>query len=129
MDEYQVAIPDRADGSPAGALFCGGGWMKDPEFVDWDASALAFSSRVSDSAWIASVWTARSEHVDEMTAVASESWGLVLWTQDGAQQVAVVGPETRTGTAPVPRGASFVWTVPASVDTPTRWLQFLSTGD
>ena len=84
------------------------GWLRDADTVDGDASLLAFSSRVSDSAWVASVWTARSDHVDEMTAVASESWGLVFWTQDGVQQAAVVGPETRTSTAPVPPGASFV---------------------
>ncbi|MFC7625296.1 helix-turn-helix domain-containing protein [Microlunatus sp. GCM10028923] len=43
-----------------------------------------------------------------MTSVASETWGLVFWEQQGRPQAAVAGPESRTGTAPVPEGATFV---------------------
>jgi len=44
-----------------------------------------------------------------MTAVASETWGLVFWQGAGAANAAVVGPESRTTTAaPVPHEASFV---------------------
>ncbi|WP_228807192.1 AraC family transcriptional regulator, partial [Nocardia cyriacigeorgica] len=42
-----------------------------------------------------------------MTSVASETWGLVFWEQAGQRFAAVTGPETRTGTAPVPEGAVF----------------------
>ncbi|MGW5385577.1 helix-turn-helix domain-containing protein [Nocardia sp. NPDC003963] len=69
---------------------------------------LLFGTRASDSPWVESVWTCRSEYVSEMTSVASETWGLVFWEQEGRPYAAVTGPETRTGTAPVPEGAGFV---------------------
>jgi hypothetical protein len=43
-----------------------------------------------------------------MTSVATETWGLVFWEQEGRRHVSISGPESRTGTAPVPQGASFV---------------------
>lgn len=69
---------------------------------------LLFGTRGSDSPWVESVWTCRSEQVSEMTSVASETWGLVFWEQRGRAQAAITGPESRTGTAPVPEGAGFV---------------------
>lgn len=42
-----------------------------------------------------------------MTSVAGARWGLVFWQQDGLAYAGVTGPETRTGTAPVPEGATF----------------------
>ncbi|MGW5670533.1 helix-turn-helix domain-containing protein [Micromonospora sp. NPDC003776] len=69
---------------------------------------LRFTTRASDSAWIDTVWTCTSEHVTEMTSVATACWGLVFWQREGRAYAAVSGPGTRTGTAPVPEGASFV---------------------
>ncbi len=69
---------------------------------------LQFETRASDSPWISSVWTCRSECVSEMTSVANETWGLVFWEHEGASCAAVVGPETCTDTAAVPEGAAFV---------------------
>ncbi|MGV9676786.1 helix-turn-helix domain-containing protein [Nocardia sp. NPDC003482] len=69
---------------------------------------LLLAARASDSPWVAEVWTCRSERVAEMTSVATETWGLVFWEQDGVAGAAVTGPESRTATAPVPEGASFV---------------------
>jgi Helix-turn-helix domain len=69
---------------------------------------LEIETRASDSPWIAAVWTSRSDAVSQMTSVASETWGLVFWEQDGTSHAAVTGPESRTGTAPVPEGATFV---------------------
>lgn len=69
---------------------------------------LQFGTRASDSPWISSVWTCRSDQVSEMTSVASETWGLVFWEQQGRSHAAVSGPESRAGTAPVPEGATFV---------------------
>ncbi|MFI6312426.1 helix-turn-helix domain-containing protein [Nocardia fusca] len=69
---------------------------------------LLFGTRGSDSPWVESVWTCRSEHVSEMTSVASETWGLVFWAQQGRPYAAITGPESRTGTAPVPEGAGFI---------------------
>ncbi|WP_227984428.1 helix-turn-helix domain-containing protein [Nocardia spumae] len=69
---------------------------------------MLFETRSSDSAWISSVWTCRSAQVSAMTSVATETWGLVFWEQNGVPFAAVTGPETRTGNAPVPEGASFV---------------------
>ena len=43
-----------------------------------------------------------------MTSVATETWGLVFWEQDRHRFVSITGPESRTGTAPVPEGARFV---------------------
>jgi hypothetical protein len=42
-----------------------------------------------------------------MTSVAGVRWGLVFWEQAGRAYAGITGPETRTGTAPVPEGASF----------------------
>ncbi|MFD3507464.1 helix-turn-helix domain-containing protein [Nocardia sp. NPDC058666] len=69
---------------------------------------LVFETRWSDSAWVESVWTCRSEQVAEMTSVATQTWGLVFWAENGVPGAAVTGPESRTGTAPVPEGADFV---------------------
>lgn len=43
-----------------------------------------------------------------MTSVAGVRLGLVFWEQDGRAYAGVTGPETRTGTAPVPEGAHFM---------------------
>ncbi|WP_205650398.1 helix-turn-helix domain-containing protein [Actinoplanes solisilvae] len=42
-----------------------------------------------------------------MTSVAGVRWGLVFHEQQGRAYASVTGPETRTGAAPVPEGASF----------------------
>ncbi|MBN9110197.1 MAG: helix-turn-helix transcriptional regulator [Pseudonocardia sp.] len=68
---------------------------------------LRFETRRSDSPWVDSVWTCTSERVTEMTSVAGVRWGLVFWEQAGVAYAGVTGPETRTGTAPVPEGATF----------------------
>ncbi|WP_282783743.1 MULTISPECIES: helix-turn-helix domain-containing protein [unclassified Nocardia] len=65
---------------------------------------LAFDTRASDSPWIASVWTCRSERVAEMTSVATGTWGLVFWVERGRTHASVTG----AGTAPVPEEADFV---------------------
>ncbi len=69
---------------------------------------LRFTTRASDSAWVDTVWTCASGPVTEMTSVAAVCWGLVFFERDGETYASVTGPETRTGTAPVPEGASFV---------------------
>jgi hypothetical protein len=42
-----------------------------------------------------------------MTSVAGVRWGLVFWEQAGRAYASITGPETRTGTALVPEGATF----------------------
>ena len=42
-----------------------------------------------------------------MTSVAGVRWGLVFWELAGTAYAGITGPETRTGTAPVPEGATF----------------------
>lgn len=69
---------------------------------------LTITARPSDSPWVSSVWTAQSSDIDEMTSVASETWGLVFWRRGRSAFAAVTGPETRTGSAPVPEDAEFV---------------------
>ncbi|GAB3842236.1 helix-turn-helix domain-containing protein [Dactylosporangium cerinum] len=70
--------------------------------------ALRFETRASDSPWVDTVWTCTSAQVAEMTSVAGVCWGLVFWQRDGIAYASISGPETRTGTAPVPEGATFV---------------------
>jgi hypothetical protein len=70
--------------------------------------SLRFTTRQSDSPWIDVVWTSTSEQVSEMTSVAATRFGLVFWEYEGRPYAGVSGPETATGTAPVPEGASFV---------------------
>lgn len=69
---------------------------------------LQFETRLSDSPWIQCVWTCESGRVTEMTAVATETCGLVFWEHEGRRQVGVSGAERRTTTAPVPEGAQYV---------------------
>jgi len=68
---------------------------------------LRFTTRGSDSPWVDSVWTCTSDQVTTMTSVAGVRWGLVFWEQPGRAHAGITGPETRTGTAPVPEGARF----------------------
>ncbi|MFI6642599.1 helix-turn-helix domain-containing protein [Streptomyces sp. NPDC050504] len=68
---------------------------------------LSFEARQSDSPWVDTVWTCTSERVTTMTSVAGVRWGLVFWEWDGRGYASVTGPETRTGTSPVPEGAVF----------------------
>jgi hypothetical protein len=69
---------------------------------------LRFTTRRSDSPWVDVVWTCTSDQVSDMTSVAATRCGLVFWEQEGRPHAGVSGPETATGTAPVPEGASFV---------------------
>ncbi|MFC5750622.1 helix-turn-helix domain-containing protein [Actinomadura rugatobispora] len=69
---------------------------------------LRFETRRSDSPWVDTVWTCTSEQVTAMTSVAGARWGLVFWEQDGRAYAGISGPETRTGTAPVPDGVTFM---------------------
>ncbi|MFI7657311.1 helix-turn-helix domain-containing protein [Micromonospora parva] len=68
---------------------------------------LRFETRRSDSPWVDTVWTCTSEQVTAMTSVAGVRWGLVFWHQAGRSYAGITGPETRTGTASVPEGATF----------------------
>lgn len=65
-------------------------------------------TRSSDSSWVSSVWTSRSDEVVEMTAVASETWGLVFWEHEGRRYAAITGPESQASTAPVPPDCEFI---------------------
>lgn len=69
---------------------------------------LRFETRASGSSCVDTVWTCTSDQVAEMTSVAAVRWGLVFWEHEGRANAAVSGPETRTGAAPVPEGATFV---------------------
>jgi hypothetical protein len=70
--------------------------------------ALRFETRASDSPWVNTVWTCTSEQVAEMTSVAAVCWGLVFSEREARAYAGISGPETRTGTAPVPEGVTFV---------------------
>jgi hypothetical protein len=68
---------------------------------------LRFETRRSDSSWIDTVWTCASGQVSAMTSVAGVRWGMAFWEQAGQAHAGITGPETRTGTPPVPEGATF----------------------
>ena len=51
------------------------------------------------------MWSCSSDQVTEMTSVAAVCWGLVFWEREGTAYASISGPETATGTAPVPEGA------------------------
>lgn len=63
-----------------------------------------------------------------MTAVATETVGLVFWQEDGRPQAAIVGPESRTSLAPVPPETSFVG-IQFSVGTSLRFVDTVSLVD
>ncbi|MFI0404308.1 helix-turn-helix domain-containing protein [Actinomadura sp. 3N508] len=69
---------------------------------------LDFEHRPSGSPFIERVWRSRSHDVDRMTSIATSRWNLVFWEQSGQVGVAVQGPESRAGTAPVPEDATFL---------------------
>jgi Helix-turn-helix domain len=69
---------------------------------------LRFTTRRSDSPLVDFVWTCTSSRVSEMTSVAVTRCGLVFWECGGRPYAGVTGPETTTGTAPVPEEATFV---------------------
>ncbi|MFC0551583.1 hypothetical protein ACFFHJ_11900 [Planotetraspora thailandica] len=68
---------------------------------------LEVESRSSDSPYIERVWRSRSHDVDRMTSVATAHWDLVFWEHRGQVKVAVQGPESKAGPAPVPDDATF----------------------
>jgi hypothetical protein len=79
-----------------------------PRGLETAPMGLRFTTRRSDSPWVDVVWTCTSDQVSEMTSVAATRCGLVFWECDGRPYAGVSGPETATGTAPVPEGATFV---------------------
>jgi len=62
--------------------------------------------RPSDSPYIHRVWRSRASGVARMTSVATSTWELVFWDEDGDCHVAVRGPETVASTADVPDGSA-----------------------
>jgi Helix-turn-helix domain len=50
--------------------------------------------RESDSPYVARVWRGRTLGVESMTSVATSTWELVFWEEDGVGHAAVRGPET-----------------------------------
>lgn len=55
--------------------------------------------RGSDSPYVARVWRGRASGVERMTSVATSTWELVFWEQDGVRHAAVRGPETAASSA------------------------------
>ncbi|WP_328473520.1 helix-turn-helix domain-containing protein [Actinoplanes sp. NBC_00393] len=55
--------------------------------------------RGSDSPYVARVWRGRTSGVDQMTSVATSTWELVFWEQQGVMHAAVHGPETTASSA------------------------------
>ncbi|MEJ3655166.1 helix-turn-helix domain-containing protein [Actinomycetes bacterium KLBMP 9759] len=57
--------------------------------------------RESDSPYVARVWRGRASGVASMTSVATSTWELVFWDDEGIHHAAVRGPETIATTAQI----------------------------
>jgi AraC-like DNA-binding protein len=68
---------------------------------------LEVEHRSSASAYIERIWRSSSHDVTRMLSVATPRWGLAFWRRRGETAVAVTGPETIAGHAPVPDEATF----------------------
>lgn len=68
---------------------------------------LEIEDRPSASPFVERVWRSRSFAVDRMMSVANPYLELVFWGGPGRIQVALQGPETRAGLAPVPADTWF----------------------
>ncbi|MGP4029748.1 helix-turn-helix domain-containing protein [Actinomadura sp. 3N407] len=55
--------------------------------------------RASDSPYVTRVWRGRTSGVENMTSVATSTWELVFWDDEGVVHAAVRGPETTATTA------------------------------
>jgi hypothetical protein len=55
--------------------------------------------RGSDSPYVARVWRGRTSGVEQMTSIATSTWELVFWDEDGVMHAAVRGPETAASIA------------------------------
>ncbi|MFC4590286.1 AraC family transcriptional regulator [Sphaerisporangium corydalis] len=55
--------------------------------------------RGSDSPYVARVWRGRTSGVGRMTSIATSTWELVFWEQQGVIHAAVRGPETTASSA------------------------------
>ncbi|MCB5168870.1 helix-turn-helix domain-containing protein [Streptomyces bambusae] len=68
---------------------------------------LEIESRPSELPSIERVWRSRSIGAGRMTSIAASNWDLVFWEHEGKMQAAVVGPEPKACSAPVPEDATF----------------------
>ncbi len=68
---------------------------------------LEIESRPSDLPFIERVWRSSSSEVSRMMSIATAHWDLVFWQHRGQVSVAVQGPESKAGPAPVPEDATF----------------------
>jgi AraC-like DNA-binding protein len=66
---------------------------------------LESEDRPSDSPYIHRVWRGEASGVSQMTSVATSTWEMVFWEEDGRIFAAVRGPETVASTAVVPDGS------------------------
>ncbi|WP_163541919.1 helix-turn-helix domain-containing protein [Occultella kanbiaonis] len=57
--------------------------------------------RGSDSPYVDRIWRGRTCGVGTMTSVATSTWELVFWEDEGVVHAAVRGPETTASTVPI----------------------------
>lgn len=66
---------------------------------------LESEDRPSDSPYVHRVWRGAASGVSQMTSVATSTWEMVFWDEDGSVHAGVRGPETTASTADVPDGS------------------------
>lgn len=69
--------------------------------------SLEVESRASDSPYVERVWRSRGGDADRMMSIAIAHGELVVWERHGQVNVAVRGPESAAGPAPVPEDTTF----------------------
>ncbi|MEU8803740.1 helix-turn-helix domain-containing protein [Spirillospora sp. NPDC048819] len=63
--------------------------------------AVESDHRASDSPYVARVWRGRTSGAGTMTSVATSTWELVFWDDEGVVHAAVRGPETAASSAEI----------------------------
>lgn len=57
--------------------------------------------RASDSPYVTRVWRGRTSGAQTMTSIATSTWELVFWEDDGVTHAALRGPETAASTVEI----------------------------
>ncbi len=68
---------------------------------------INIEKRPSDSPFVEMVWRSRSEDISTFISIAGFQLDLVVWKEDDKIHAALIGPETRATTAPVPSHTEF----------------------
>jgi AraC-like DNA-binding protein len=69
---------------------------------------VEYEARLSDSPYVERIWRTQSANSSLFTSLAFSNWFIVLWKQQGKNNIAIHGPETRAIVAEIPEYADFL---------------------